>query len=71
MREKADFLLENLGFFFVPVSASFMNYIDVLRGNVLPFLVICLVSTVLTFGATAWTVILVRRLMERRGGDAQ
>lgn len=71
VREKADYLLGNLGFFFVPISASFMNYIDVLRGNVVPFLVICLVSTVLTFAATAWTVVLVRRLMERKGGSAR
>ncbi|MDO4315191.1 MAG: CidA/LrgA family protein, partial [Oscillospiraceae bacterium] len=26
IREKADFLLSNLGFFFVPVAVSIMNY---------------------------------------------
>ena len=40
IREKADFLLSNLGFFFVPVSVSIMNYVDVLRTCAVPFLVI-------------------------------
>lgn len=30
IREKSDFLLGNLGFFFIPVSVSIMNYVDLL-----------------------------------------
>ena len=68
IREKADFLLNNLGFFFVPVSVSIMNYVDVLRTCAVPFLVICAVSTVVTFAATVGAVRLTCRLMERRKG---
>ena len=68
IREKADFLLSNLVFFFVPVSVSIMNYVDVLRTCAVPFQVICVVSTVVTFAATVGAVRLTCRLMERRKG---
>lgn len=66
IREKADFLLNNLGFFLVPVSVSLMNYVDVIRDNVVPFFIICIVSTILTFAATAGAVRLTCRIMEQR-----
>ena len=71
IRAKADFLLGNLSFFFVPVSVSIVNYIDVIRDNAAPFLVICVVSTVLTFAAAAWAVRLTCRLLEKRKGAAE
>lgn len=63
IREKADFLLGNLGFFFVPVSVSIMNYAGVIRENAAAFLTICVVSTVLTFAVTAAVVRLACRLL--------
>ena len=71
IREKADFLLGNLSFFFVPVSVSFMNYVDVVRDNAAAFFTICVVSTVLCFAVTAWTVQLTSRLLEKRKGAAK
>ena len=69
VREKADFLLGNLGFFFVPVSVSIMNYAGVIGQHAAAFLIICVVTTVLTYGATVMAVRLTLRLMARRGGD--
>ena len=71
IREKADFLLGNLSFFFVPVSVSFMNYVDVVRDNAAAFFTICVVSTVLCFAVMAWTVQLTSRLLEKRKGAAK
>ena len=31
VREKSDFLLGNLGFFFIPVSVSIINYVDLIK----------------------------------------
>ena len=67
VREKSDFLLGNLGFFFIPVSVSIINYVDLIWQNAAAFLMVCVVSMVLTYGATAWAVHLTRRLMERGG----
>lgn len=66
IREKSDFLLGNLPFFFVPATVSMMNYADVLKSNLVALAVICVVSTVVTFAATVWAVRLTVRLSQRR-----
>jgi len=71
LQEKADFVLGNLSFFFIPASAGIMNYWDVIRDNAAAFLIICVVSTVLTFAVTVWTVQLVCRLLARRKEAAE
>ena len=65
IREKSDFLLGNLPFFFIPAAVSIMNYVDVLKGSLGALLVICTVSMVLTFAATVWSVRLTCYLMKR------
>ncbi|WP_040646853.1 CidA/LrgA family protein [Pseudoflavonifractor capillosus] len=66
IREKSDFLLSNMAFFFIPAGVSIINYFDILASNLIPLLVICLVSTLLTFAVTVWAVRLTRYLMDRR-----
>ncbi len=66
IQEKADFLMENMAFFFVPAGVSIINYFDVLKSAAVQLVVICAVSTVITFAVTAWTVKLTIRLLERR-----
>lgn len=62
IREKSDFMLKNMAFFFIPAGVGMIEYFDVLKECLLPFLVICVVSTVLTFAVTAGTVALVMKL---------
>lgn len=60
VREKSDFLLGNLGFFFIPVSVSIINYVDLIwqkRGGVSDGVRGVMV---LTYGATVWAVHLTR-----------
>lgn len=66
IREKSDFLLGNLPFFFIPAVVSIMNYADVIWENVAAFLTVCVVSLFLTYGATVWAVRLTMRWMEKR-----
>ena len=66
IREKSDFLLSNMAFFFIPAGVSIINYFDILASNLVPLLIICVVSTLLTFAVTAYTVRLTRHLMNRR-----
>ena len=66
VEEKADFMMGNLGLFFLPVSSGVMRYADTIFENAVPLLTICIVSTALTFGATAWTVRLTCRLLDKR-----
>lgn len=66
IREKSDFLLSNMAFFFLPAGVSILNYLDVLRAAAVQLALICLISTVVTFGVTAGVASLVLRL--QRGG---
>ena len=59
-------LLANMAFFFLPAGVSIMNYFDLLRSSAVALVVICLVTTVVTFAATAWSIRLTLRLLERR-----
>lgn len=43
-----------------------MNYFDLLKESWLQIVIICVVSTVVTFAVTAYSVKLVVRMMERR-----
>ena len=65
IREKSDFLLSNMAFFFIPAGVSIINYFDVLKGNVGKLLLICFLTTILTFATTAWTIRGVLRLQNR------
>lgn len=62
----ADFLTGNMGFFFLPATVSIMNYVDTIFANAAAFFTICVVSMITTFGVTAGTVVLTRRLMHRK-----
>ncbi|MDO4292671.1 MAG: CidA/LrgA family protein [Eubacteriales bacterium] len=65
IREKSDFLLANMAFFFIPAGVSVINYFDILRAWVVQLLFICAVSTVITFAVTAYSMRLTVWLMER------
>ena len=56
IREKSNFLLSNMAFFFIPAGVGLLKYLDVLAENLIPLLVICLVTTPLVFFVTGWTV---------------
>ena len=71
IQEVAEFLTGNMGFFFLPATVSIMNYVDTIFENAAAFFIICVVSMLTTFAATAGTVVLTRRLLDRRKDDAE
>ena len=74
IQEKSDFLLSNMAFFFIPAGVSIINYCDILKSNVWQILVICAVTTFVTFGVTALSIRLTMKLMNRKrakGGKAK
>ena len=66
IREKSDFLLANMAFFFIPAGVSVINYFDVLKSSLLPLLAICVITTVVTFAATAYSIKLTLHLMRKK-----
>lgn len=65
IRQKTDFLLKNMSFFFIPAGVGILGQFDVLRENLFPLLVILVVSTLLTFAVTAYAVRAVMAAQER------
>ena len=65
IREKSDFILNNMAFFFLPAGVSIIEYLDVLKSTIVQLLIICVVSTVLTFAACAYSMKAVMYLMKR------
>ncbi|MBQ8599500.1 MAG: CidA/LrgA family protein [Oscillospiraceae bacterium] len=60
-----DFFLQNMTIFFLPSAIGILEHWGVISGILVQFLLICLLTTLLTFAATAYTVMLVRKWMKR------
>jgi holin-like protein len=56
IQEKSSFLLSNMAFFLIPAGVSVINYFDLIGRNILALVFICIVSTIVTFSVTAFTV---------------
>lgn len=72
IRGKAEFMQEVMAFFFIPPAVSLMNYFSLLKDILVPLFVISIVSVLLTFVATGWTVQAVMKLQDlarRKQGD--
>ena len=65
IRQKSDFLLQNMAFFFIPAGVGIIEYADSLLPVLFPLLLICLVTTILTFAASSLTARLVIYLQEK------
>ena len=65
VQEKADFLLSNMAFFFVPAGVSIINYFDELKSTAAQLILICIISTVVTFAVTAYSVVFTVHLMKK------
>ena len=61
----ADFLLQNMAFFFVPAGVSIMANFSELKDRALALIAVIVISTFLVFGSTALTVSCVIRLLQR------
>ena len=67
VKDVADFLLGNLVFLFIPVATSIIKYVDVILTDLGAFVVICVVSLILTYAATSYAVQLTQKLLDKRG----
>lgn len=58
----SNFLVKNLGFFFVPPGVALMLYLEVIKAQLIPIVVASVISMVVVFVVTGWIHQLVRRL---------
>lgn len=62
----ADFLVENLGFFFVPAGVGLMECMGLIRAQWLPIVGATVISTFLIIATTGWVHQLTRRRLKRQ-----
>nr|WP_320057348.1 CidA/LrgA family protein [uncultured Bacteroides sp.] len=58
----SDFLVANLGFFFIPPGVALMLYFDIIAAELIPIVVATLVSTILVLLVTGWVHQLIRKI---------
>jgi holin-like protein len=58
----SDFLVANLGFFFVPPGVALMLYFDLIRAQLWPIVIATVVSTVVVLVVTGWVHQWMRKL---------
>ena len=66
IKEKSDFLLSNMAFFFVPAGVGVIEYFSFIAPFWWQFVLAALLATFMVFAATAGTVSLVLKLEKRR-----
>lgn len=54
VRSISDFLVTNIGFFFVPPGVAIMLYFDIIKAQFWPIFVSSIVSTILVLAVTGW-----------------
>lgn len=62
----SDFLISNLGFFFVPPGVALMLYFDIIKAELLPIVLATAVSTMLVMITTGWTDQYLRKLNKKK-----
>ncbi len=58
----SNFLVKNLGFFFVPPGVALMLYLDIIKTQIIPIVVASVISMIVVFVVTGWIHQIVRRL---------
>jgi len=65
IKDVSEFLLNNMAFLFVPSGVALIEQYTNIKGHVLTIFLICIVTTILTFLATAYAVIGTMKLADR------
>lgn len=58
----SDFLVANLGFFFIPPGVAIMCYFDIIKAEFWPIALSTLISTIIVLAITGWVHQLIRKL---------
>ena len=62
----SDFLISNLGFFFVPPGVALMLYFDIIKAELLPIVLATVISTMLVMITTGGTDQYLRKLNHKK-----
>lgn len=69
IKEKTEFLLKNMAFFFIPAGVSIIDNLDYIKGSILILLFICFFTLIITFIVTAAAVQITIIIQNKLGGN--
>lgn len=64
IKSTADFLTSNMAVLFIPYGVKILQYLDVIKENLVLFMLIVLVTTPVVYGVTALTAQLIIKLQK-------
>lgn len=70
VEHSADFLLQNMAFFFLPACLGVLEIFAQIKNEILAMLAVCVLTTLCTAAATALTVHIVFRVQHRESEEA-
>lgn len=62
-----DFMLNNMAIFFIPATVGIIEHLELLKSTWWKIVVVSFVSFILVFAASGYTVLLVQKLLRKRG----
>ncbi|WP_167957751.1 CidA/LrgA family protein [Anaerosporobacter faecicola] len=65
IKETSEFLLSSMAFFFVPSGVAIIEQYSFLKGKIAVLILICIVTTILTFLTTTFTVTMIIKYMNK------
>ncbi len=66
IRRVCGFFTGSMAFFFIPSCVGILEHVDTLSSCLLPFLLVCIITTPLVYLVTAWVVQLMMGYRKRR-----
>ena len=60
----SNFLVKNMGFFFVPPGVALMLYFDIIKAEIGPIVIATATSTIIVLVVTGWTHIVTRKIIK-------
>ena len=69
LQETGDFLLKNMAFFFIPSGTAIIEKFGFLEGKIVYLALISIISTLITFLVTYYTVCAVIKLQQKGGSN--
>lgn len=64
METISNFLVKNMGFFFVPPGVALMLYFDIIKAEIGPIVIATAISTIIVLVITGWTHIVTRKIIK-------
>lgn len=63
--EACNYLIDNMSIFFIPAGVAILGCVSLLQGAAAKFAFVCIITTIIVFLATSYTVVLVSWLMAK------